>query len=1144
MNEESKRQSVETRYAILFGLGLAVLIGLVLLVLAGVSVRAQRRLKAANAAQEVAEHAALVQNAELRSVIDNVVDSVITINELGIVQSFNAAAERMFGYATQEVIGKNVNILMPQPYHGAHDSYLRNYQKTNEAKIIGIGREVVGKKKDGATFPIDLAVSETRLPGRRLFTGIVRDITERKNQEKASAARTKELELAAHFDRCESKIMALFNSLDSPSELLNGMLDILARELDFYPSTVHLADEWGGRLDPAAAHGAPLKALMSYEWGSGLVGQAAKDNKSYCLGRASPEQPIVLQTGAGAVDATSVIVMPVGTRDGVIGVLTVASLAQMGRTEQAFLEGLASRIGVAIEYQRQYERTVRLTEQLSARGKEIARQNSELERTNRLKSEFLANMSHELRTPLNAVIGFSEVLRDGVVGEMNEQQTDYVGEIFSSGRHLLSLINDILDLSKIEAGRMVLEHETVDAQALFDNAISVVKEAAMKGGVELEVDLDASVEAFQADGRKLRQIIYNLLANAVKFTPAGGTVRLEGRRVAEQDSEMLELVVADTGIGIPAADLERIFMPFEQADGSIGRKYEGTGLGLSLVRKLAELHSGTVRAESEPGHGSRFAVRIPYLAAEVGTIAEPPRVASLTPGTNRVLLVEDDDAAAELLAAQLRAAGYEPFRVRSAEEAAAVVNGPKPALVVLDILLPGKSGWSVLQALRADPRTADVPVLIVSIVGAENHRKGISLGAAEVLQKPVSLAALHKTLEKLGFGARSGGRARVLVVDDDPRAIEVVATALESRGFDVQRASGGQEAIDILHDAPVDLMIVDLMMPEVSGFDVIAHVRADSTLRKLPILVLSAKILTLDEREMLDSNVQGLAQKQGFDAAAFVDAVRSAIASGARARPANHGSERSVEQPTVLVVEDDAPEREILRLYLEDAGYRVIPAADGREALRLLADCQPDLITLDMRTPEIDGVAFLDALGARPLKRHVPVILISGADEVGERGGLDVDACLRKPIGRHELIETLRNLGLAPGERKRILIVDDDPRAVKLLSAHLDAESFDLVAAYGGKEALEIAFSARPPHAVILDLMMPEMDGFQVIEALRSRPETRSLPIVVVTAKTLTDAERASLESSVQEIHQKGRLRAESLRDQLANLLRRARSKA
>jgi signal transduction histidine kinase/CheY-like chemotaxis protein len=528
-----------------------------------------------------------------------------------------------------------------------------------------------------------------------------------------------------------------------------------------------------------------------------------------------------------------------------------------------------------------------LEQKVEDRTREVEEKSRELELASQHKSEFLANMSHELRTPLNAIIGFSEVLTERMFGELNERQEEYLHDILSSGRHLLSLINDILDLSKVEAGRMELELGRFSLAEALENGLTMLRERAGNHGIELRLEVDPAIDEVEADERKVKQIVFNLLSNAVKFTPDGGQVDLSARIV----DGVLTVAVRDTGIGIAPEEQARVFEEFRQAGQPAPRQQEGTGLGLALVKRFVELHGGEIRLESEIGAGSTFTFTLPRALRPAPAPSEPvpdpaiepPPGAISAPSPNgatprpTVLVVEDDPASVSLLTLHLGAADFEVAVAGDGASGLELARRLRPRCIVLDIMLPGLDGWDVLARAKDDPVLQGIPIVVVSML--DERGKGFALGAADYLLKPISAVALLATIERV---ARPPERpATLLVVDDDLLAIELMRVSLEPEGYSLLTASGGAEAIELARRALPNLIILDLVMPEVNGFTVVEELRADPRTAEIPIVVLTSKTMTAEDKARLNGRISHLAGKGSFDRAAFLALVRGLCPVGA-----------------------------------------------------------------------------------------------------------------------------------------------------------------------------------------------------------------------------------------------------------------------
>ena len=505
---------------------------------------------------------------------------------------------------------------------------------------------------------------------------------------------------------------------------------------------------------------------------------------------------------------------------------------------------------------------------------ELEQRNLALQEANRHKSVFLANMSHELRTPLNAIIGFSELMTDAREGQFDDAtRKRFLSQILTSGKHLLGLINDILDLSKVEAGQMELRLSMVSVAEAVDQVTKTVEPLVGKKNIALRVSVDGAGDVL-ADGGKLKQMLLNLVSNAIKFTPEEGTVTIAAVRV----KETVEISVADTGIGIADADMKEIFHEFHQVDPGPGRKHEGTGLGLALTRRFAALHGGDVRVTSQVNKGSVFTLVMPIHAT-----VRPPSEHAVARSMNGhgagplVLVVEDDPAAAELLTRQLGNAGYRTEVAKSGTQALALARELKPAAITLDIIMPELDGWEVITRLKSDAATSHIPVVVVSVV--DNPELGIALGAIDYFVKPVNASALVERLDRFDAPRAPGNRkVRVLVVDDEPANRTLLTEALEPAGFTVMTASGGRDAIKIAKRSKPDLVLLDLLMPDVNGFDVVEALRADDKTRDTPIMVLTAANLTEVDKRQLNGRVSQILSRGSVATSDIVGLLKNVVA--------------------------------------------------------------------------------------------------------------------------------------------------------------------------------------------------------------------------------------------------------------------------
>ena len=519
---------------------------------------------------------------------------------------------------------------------------------------------------------------------------------------------------------------------------------------------------------------------------------------------------------------------------------------------------------------------------------EVHEQRQELELAGRHKSQFLANMSHELRTPMNAIIGVGELLLEDARDLGREEEVEPLTRILRAARHLLTLINDILDLSKIEAGKMELHIESCAIAALVEDVAGTVRPMAEANGNRLEVECADDVGTIRVDATRVRQALLNLASNAVKFTEQG-LVTIRASRSTAAAGEVATLRVSDTGIGMTPEQLARLFQDFTQADASTTRKYGGTGLGLAISRRFCRMMGGDITVESVPGHGSTFTIHLPVVPEppNAGKVAETaaPGAGVTAPTTRPVLVIDDDPTVRDLMTQFLERQGFAVVGATGGVEGLARVREVRPVAVTLDIMMPDLDGWTVLAALKGDPATADIPVIVVTIV--DEKQRGYALGAAEYMVKPIDRERLTRALRSL---SRVVGH--LLLIEDDDHTRTMMRQALEGDGWKVTEAEDGRVALDRLTLAVPDTIILDLVMPELDGFEFLAEFRRHAEWRGIPVLVVTAADLSAADRQRLNGAVERVLQKSGDGRDELLREVAGALAAcvGRRGDPGSAGA--------------------------------------------------------------------------------------------------------------------------------------------------------------------------------------------------------------------------------------------------------------
>jgi HAMP domain-containing protein/signal transduction histidine kinase/DNA-binding response OmpR family regulator len=867
------------------------------------------------------------------------------------------------------------------------------------------------------------------------------------------------------------------------SPLVNAQQGVIYQVDSEDPSTLVLLSAYAD--DDIGGHPRTLRLSR------GLIGQCALD-KRRILVTDIPESAVPIRSALFEVMPQNVIVLPILFENQVMAVIELASVNAFTTLQTTFLEQLTTNIGIvlnsigatmqtegllkqsqqlAAELQAQQKELQQTNEQLEQKAQQLAEQNVEVERknkeidlarraveekatelalTSKYKSEFLANMSHELRTPLNSILILGQQLADNPDGNLTARQVEFARTVHGAGTDLLNLISDILDLSKIESGTVTVEAEEI----LFSNLLEIVarpfRHEAETRQLSFEVHVDPNLErSVVTDSKRLQQVLKNLLSNAFKFTEQGG-VRLNvsaalagwstDHPVLNQAGAVVAFQVADSGIGISLEKQKIIFEAFQQADASTNRKYGGTGLGLAISRELATLLGGEIQLRSTPGLGSSFTLYLPlrYMGsagavrpetysfdASIAVAPAEPRAVEhipddrldIRPGDPLLLIVEDDPHYARMIIDLARDMGFKALLATRGDDALELAKQYQPTAVSLDVFLPDMLGWNVLSQLKQNPLTRHIPVQIVTLDEERHH--ALARGAFSFVVKPASPKGISEALDKVKEFVRPR-RRRLLVIEDNAAEQMSIGALLGCDDIEIVNASIGADALALMRETPFDCVVLDLRLPDMSGFEILEAMRADAALADVPVVVYTGRELSPEEDAQLHTMARRIVVKGVESPERLLDETSLFLHRVVTDLPADkqrmlariHSSDEGLVDKTVLLVDDDARNIFALSSVLERRGMKVLAATTGSEALELL-DSTPDLaiVLMDIMMPEMDGYQTIAKIRENPARRRLPIVALTAKAMKGDRekcleaGATDY---LAKPVNTDQLLAALR----------------------------------------------------------------------------------------------------------------------------------------
>jgi CheY-like chemotaxis protein/HAMP domain-containing protein len=845
------------------------------------------------------------------------------------------------------------------------------------------------------------------------------------------------------------------------------------------------------------------------------------------LEKFSPETIEVLQLSGNALSASYSIL---------VAAEQTAKLAEKLALSNQKLEGQSEELQQQTEELRQQaEELLSSADELQLQNQELIAQRKQVEESSRLKSEFLSNMSHELRTPLNSINALSRVLSMQAKSRLTEEENNYLEVVERNGKRLLALINDILDLSKVESGKVELQPEKLNLFFVLSQVIESVQPLARQKNVELRCDSCNDKIEIETDKDRLHQVITNIVGNAVKFTDKGNVLIS-----VSSDAHEVHIRVKDTGIGISKEMLPFIFDEFRQADGSISRSYEGTGLGLAIAKKLVKILKGSISVESIQGQGSVFTITLPTKWKGEEAIENAGlTIDSISEEFNkRILVVDDDLNEANKIANSLKLYGFQVSISNSGKEALAFAEKYKPFAITLDLIMPEMDGFEVLQKLKSNPKTANIPVIVISV--SDDRQTSFALGSVGYLSKPIDPRSLLAEIYRLNVGAVT----TVMVVDDNPIDRKMVHDMLELENIRSVLVESGQQCLEMLSHRLPDILILDLMMPEMSGFEVLNQIRNNPKTTDLPVIIVTSKDLTSSDKQKLTGNAMNVLSKSGltpqkllFDINRIFRALKNKIET-------ENAYQQENTSKRVLLVEDNEIAVIQIQKVLEQEGIQVDVAANGKQAIDYIKQIIPNGIILDLMMPEMDGFGVLESIRSTNKTKKLPVMILTAKNltksdltrlsfnnvfQLLQKGDIDsesllntVRAMLRIQIELPTKLEEKASIENASFENQRtetnkqnaeqrILSIEDNFDNRLTVSAIVKGK-YTLLEAVDGEEGLQKAIEELPD-LILLDLSLPKMGGIEVVKELKLNPKTQAIPVIALTSRAMKNDKEEILEA-------------------------------